>query len=465
MCGTPHRMNRPIWKLAMKCFCVLVLPAVLILGGCDHNEYDIELTPAGDGLERKLMVTTQSSADPPHPVPDDETARVAKEYSVEPPAPAKTQNFRGRFTGRMPNDVGGFGRFARWETSFGSAALYAERFRGNDDAAGELKRRQIAADRLVDLFIGWLAGEMKNEACWPALRRFIHEEFRRDLNNLGIHAWTIGLSPRTNELPEPVLRAAHCLVERGYFAYEEIPTIRRMLDGTSAENDKRLLAWFKQMILARLPADAPPPSLELLETPERLSRSLDAYLESTEEYAQLWHDWKLKVGTEPNASKPEAVEVARNLAAQLFAGALQLGGDQISVALKTGRPALYSNGQWSPESEKMQWAKQPLPVAEMPSAFIYAVWDEPNEVAQKARFGAVALRGKNLYEYCTWYHGLTAAERTEWDKFVQGLRPGPDLVAKLREFRFQHEPVDGDGNQRHANSIVEMIVGELKDSE
>jgi len=100
---------------------------------------------------------------------------LSEEYHVAPPAPAKSHIFRGRFSSRMPNDVGGHGSFTRWDTPLGSTAVYVERFRGTDDAAGELNCRQAAADSLVDLLIGWLEGEFKNDPEWPAILKFLEE--------------------------------------------------------------------------------------------------------------------------------------------------------------------------------------------------------------------------------------------------------------------------------------------------
>jgi hypothetical protein len=122
-----------------------------VFSGCIENEYDVKLTPVGDSLERVLTVEHSRAA-----VSDDDVKHLSEEYHVRPPASARSHVFRGRFSGRMPNDVGGHGSFARWDTPLGSAAVYIERFRGKDDAAGELIRRQAAADSLVGLLIGWL---------------------------------------------------------------------------------------------------------------------------------------------------------------------------------------------------------------------------------------------------------------------------------------------------------------------
>ena len=47
------------------------------------------------------------------------------------------------------------------------------------------------------------------------------------------------------------------------------------------------------------------------------------------------------------------------------------------------------------------------------------------------------LEGGGLAEYITWQAGLTPPRRAEWDAFVDGLQPGPDLLENLKTFRFR----------------------------
>jgi len=428
------------------------------LAGCVQNEYDIELTPAGKFLERNVTIRRhgpEGSAD--------ELQRLGKEYNVPPPAPAKMHAFQGRFAGRTPDDVGGFGTFTRWDTALGSVVVYVERFRGNIDAAGELKRRQAAADRTVELLLGWLERELKKEPQWPALQKFLDEEFRRDLFNLSITAWTLGLTDRSDEIAEPIVRAAQYLVERGYMTPDEIPAIRRAFDDTKREDYERLLTWLRKLIVARMGDErAPPLTFQFLASPERLMGSLRAFLETTEEYSRLEQAWQVKLNTDPAALRPDAINVAGELLGRLFAGAIQLGGDQLSLALKTGRPPILTNGRWSSESGKVQWPeKRLLPGEELPPILTYAAWDEPNETLQKTHFGKIVLQGKALVDYCTWYHGLTDAEQQEWDLFLDKLRPGPTLAMELDDFRFNNEPVEGDKNRGLARPAVEAIQREL----
>ena len=143
-------------------------------------------------------------------------------------------------------------------------------------------------------------------------------------------------------------------------------------------------------------------------------------------------------------------------------GLFQLGGDRLTVGLKTDRPPILTNGRWSAESASIKWAPRIVPGDDLPPAFAYAVWDEPDEAAQRAHFGMIVLQEKMLLDYCTWYRGLTERERGEWDALIDALQPGPQLISDLEAFRFSDEPVDGDKNKRLANSMIESIAAELR---
>src|SRR5579872_1986054 len=109
----------------MKKYLVVAVGLVFILfAGCDKsNEYELELTPQGNVLERKLVFSS--------------TNDLANISAVYPPG-GTTQNgqgylAKGMFGNTMPKDIGGAGSYTNLATTMGSAAFYLERFRGNDD--------------------------------------------------------------------------------------------------------------------------------------------------------------------------------------------------------------------------------------------------------------------------------------------------------------------------------------------
>lgn len=456
----PLPMNS--WKPVMKIFRVLALVAVT-LAGCTRNVYDVELAPAGSSLERKLTVKQQNipESDPPNAF-ENEMRRIAEAYGVAAPTPGKSHVFRGRFTGRMPNDVGGYGTFTRWDTPLGAAAVYIERFRGNDDMVDVMQSRKAVADRVADLLVAWLGAELKAEPEWPALRRFLDENLRRDLQNLSILAWSSDLAGSSEPSAERYIRMLQYIVERGYLEPREIPAINRAFADCLRGENERLTTWFAQLIAARAGGGAwrmP----ERLATPDAVVKSLTIFLETTVEYARLHDEWEQKIKMDPDAMKPDGMAVAGQLVLNLLLGGgnVQLGGDWLDVALKTGRPAVFTNGRWSVDQEKIRWPQQVLGREGFPP-IMYAVWDEPDEACQKSHFGAVVLRGQSLLGFCIWYRGLTVAERKEWDAMIDRLVPESNHEKILSDFRFSREPASRNQKQDLEQTGVEEILAGLK---
>lgn len=427
--------------------------SVVVLCGCVRHKYNIELTPQGSDLERRL--TAELSGTDEEIVA--ESKRLARAFNSPPPEQAARHTYRGNFATQMPQDVGGYGSFVTWKTSLGSVAGYIERFRGTNDPAGELKRRQLAADRLTELLISWLERELKNDSQWPTLRRFLEEEFRHDLYNVSVFAWTIDLHNGSGEIPEPMLRAVHFLVERGYFQYDEIPTIIRAFQDLEQDRAERVLVKLRQFILKRSNAELPPPKLDFLASIETLKGSLRMVLGATPEFAELQRQWKERQTGDPSADGPDSLQVAGDLMVRLVlpAGGLNLGGDRLSLKLNTDRPAIHTNGQWSAEAGGIRWETKALPAGGMSPALAYAVWDEPNVAVQKKYFGRTVLRGESLAEYCLWYYGLTDEERTEWESFLENRRPGDGLEMELREFRLSGSA------HRLPGTVIDAIVSGL----
>jgi hypothetical protein len=442
----------------MKSVCCLALIAVAF-AGCIENEYSIELVPTGKMLDRKVTVRRHGgNADF---VSERDVQRLAKEYQVARPEPAKEHVFRGTFSGQMPSDVGGQGTFTRWETSLGSVDVYVERFRGDDDAAGQWQRRQRAADRLVELLVAWLEQEMKDDLKRPALLQFFDDDFRRDLYNVSFYIWMHGLTEPADNVGSPLMRGLQYLMERDYFTPDEVPAIRRAIDDIQRDDYQRLVALARRMIVARLPGNTQP-ALKNFATPERLTESVRSFLTNTREFRAQLEEWHEQLKTDFNAAKPDPLDVVSELLSQLFLeGVYQPGGDRLTVRLKTDRSPILTNGRWSVDSASIEWGPTIVPGESLPPAFVYAVWDAPDEPAQKKHFGKVAIQGQALLDFCTWYRGLTEREQGEWDALIARLHPGPELINDLETFRFSDEPVGGDKNKRLAKSMIDTIIGEL----
>ena len=73
-------------------------------------------------------------------------------------------------------------------------------------------------------------------------------------------------------------------------------------------------------------------------------------------------------------------------------------------------------------------------------AVCFASWSDPDRAFQEKHFGKTVLSGGELAEYVIWYRLLKPEEANEWDRFVNGLKPGPDLKAAVEAFRFSTDP-------------------------
>src|SRR5271165_3224230 len=170
---------------------LVVAVMALLVTGCPRNKYVVELVPRGDVIERTLVFhredgTNSEGAPNYQKFPADELAAINALY----PASGITNDgwrhvARGEFGVNQPHDVGGAGTYSNFATSLGSAGMYSERFRGDDDLATRTARRLKAADGLVDHIVNWSHDELGREAHYRDLRHFLDVDFRRDVKNLG----------------------------------------------------------------------------------------------------------------------------------------------------------------------------------------------------------------------------------------------------------------------------------------
>jgi hypothetical protein len=151
--------------------------------------------------------------------------------------------------------------------------------------------------------------------------------------------------------------------------------------------------------------------------------------------------------------------VLTELAASLIS--FQLGGDSLSVKLATVREPLLTNGQFKGDTKVIEWKDRGLPRNDSPPRVVYAIWTEPDPAEQQKRFGKVIFEGDLLVRYCAWYHGLTEAERKQWDEFVGTLSPGPKLRGSLSQFRFAGEDVSLAYDRRLAHMPVDALFDGL----
>jgi hypothetical protein len=420
-----------------------------LLAGCTRSSYEVDLRSDGDGLVRTLTVWREpvgEQAGKPN-VAAEELQRIADLYDERLTAPdAERHKFRGRFTAEMPIDVGGSGRFLRLGSDLGGACTYVERFRGVEDIDAQVVARRLAADRLAELLLGWFESELGGEPSFPALRTFIHQELRGDLRSMALYGWLANAA--ADQRPdghqpeggvELLVRGGQFLVDRGYLQLTDLPGLVRAV---RQPDGQRLGEYAARLVADKLgvPRDQHlPASLDFLTDPARLQASLESYVRTTPEFAARKTSWEQERLSNPDAPPPQPVEVISTAFSDgLIDVRLFHHPDVLSVRLTCPVEPFSSNGQWDGEQRAMTWSgsadlKDPWPT------FCFAFWSEPAINFQQRHFGRVVLQGQPLAEYVVWRQALSADEAAEWDAFIGGLRPGPELASRIALFRFSYE--------------------------
>jgi hypothetical protein len=434
-----------------KCLPLALAAAALVVTGCPHNQYIVQLKPQGNRIERTLIfyredgVNTNTGAPNYQPFDAAELAAITALY----PAQGLTNDggrhvVRGEFTDALPADVGGAGAYTNLATSLGAAGFYVERFRGTDDLAGMSERRFKAADRLADLMVGWSRMELGRERGYDKLRQFLDVDFRRDLKNLSAYCWEGQLvsSYKTNASEEFAVRFGQYLFERGYFKIGEIPGLFR---GVSGDDSQALLRRIQRLVARKMgvPETEPvPASLAFLADETTMNKSFDKYLAGTAQYRAKLKQWKVDKKLKPDTEKPEPSAVVDDAVAGLIEFNLFGQPDHLAVRLSLPAAPVRSNGRWDEALKQVVWEtdiEERTNVSLFPFS-CYASWAQADQACQKEHFGRVVLTGDELTQYCLWRSGQDKQRGDEWDAFLAGLRPGSDLVKKLDAFRFPGEP-------------------------
>jgi len=432
----------------------------LVVTGCPHNEYVVQLQPSGRTIERTLVfyradgINTNTGAPKYETFDADELAAIAALYSAQDVSKEGERHVvQGQFTNELPGDVGGAGAYTNLTTSLGDAGFYAERFRGHDDLVAMSEQRCQAADRLADLIVGWSQMELGPAPGYDKLRQFLEVDFRHDLKNLGAYGWNGQLASayHTNASEEFAVRFGQYLLERGYFTIGEIPALFREV----TDNDSPALLRRIQRLAARkmaLPDNEPvPDSLAFLADETTMRKSFDKYLVGTVAYRAKLKQWEEDKKLKPDTQQPDPLEVAGDAAGNLVEFDSNVFGqpDHLTVRLALPSPPIHSNGRWDEALKQVVWETE---IEERTNAshfpfFCYASWSKADQDSQNKHFGKVALVGDGLTQYCLWRSSLDKQKGGEWDAFMAGLQPGSNLAARLDAFHFSGEPGTNDAEK------------------
>jgi hypothetical protein len=454
----------------MRLLAPLSVVLAMLAGGCAHNEYQLELRPDGESIERKLTLW-RVDGDKIGPFPPEQLQAIAKLYPQRlTPADAQKHAFVGRFGPSLPDDVGGAGSYTYLASSLGDSYAYVERFRGDDDVEQQLQARRQAAQRLSELVLGWCQQQLGREPGFDMLRQFLENDFRRDLANVAIYAWLGDMAPsKDGQRAEPspsgdaemAVRVAQYLIERGYVTLSQMPRLYRAI---ATQDDDALGEIVARFVAGKMghPADRPlPQALRIFTKPGELKESWQKYLAATPEYQAHLEQWRAQNRDNPEPPHPpQPDEVLGELAMNGVLGLrLFQTSDELTLRLYCGRQPYSTNGQWLDREGCVEWSDQiidkPFPV------LCYATWSAPNERFQIARFGRVVLRDEDLTAYCLWLKSLTRDETEHWEKFLASLEPGPAGIARLKEFRFAAERRPGATDSRLSDLVRDRILEKL----
>jgi hypothetical protein len=430
--------------------------ALLWLGGCGRDQYEVNLEPDGAAMQRELVYR-------PHSVPvagsenaTSEVVHLAERYGIDVPALEESSSYRfaGRFTGAMPDDVGGAGFFDRYDTTLGTMCVYIERFRGSHDVAEKIEHQFAAAETLVDLLRRWARETASPSPEADRIDQFFEQELQKDLKNLAAYLTASGLldTPENSQqesCDEEAQKQAwlslaaqvgQYLWERDYIDMDGLSRLAWSKQATPEES----MEFVREVLVHKLRLADDRQLLQTLpplETPELLVASLNDFLASTEEYQQFLARQK-----PPQPSEEPVQEVA--LLVELLIRTFELpvvmlfkwAGDSLDVGLSSPEEPLATNGNWSAETQRIRWSRsietRDAEASRTPPDVLYAVWTEPEPTYQAERFGDLVLDKEELVRYCTWRRALQDHEGAQWDRFLETLSPDSDVAAEIQGFAF-----------------------------
>jgi len=435
--------------------CLLSLTAI----SCDYDAYEIKMTPQGDTMVREVAVMRATKDQSPQPasgpapsapataasapasqpqVSPEALARLTKAYGSEGKRVDEKHVFTGRFKGKMPDDVGNSGTYTVVATEMGTTYVYLERFRGQENPGRNQADMQQAADRVLDLVIGWFESELGKEKDWPALKSYLDRDVRRmhrDLLAFYVVAAADLQSDKVNQ--ELAARAAQYAIEHEMLTPQDLAAI---LGGPnmplSERGMKKVLELARQKTAAKLGLEIgkPQPALAFLDW-DKAGESFHKYVETTHAFKDFVAETKKKQATQPatGAASQPAEPTVDTFIGELVKPILPHWGsdtdDHLTVHLALPREPVSTNGTWEKDKKSVQW-QFALSGTDTPRwpRIAYAVWVEPDEAFQKKHFGAVVLDGDELRTYCLTRKGMSAEESGKWMEALGNMSPANAMV-------------------------------------
>ena len=328
---------------------VLFITLSLLLAGCPHEKYTLEMSVRKGVLHRKLTVE-HMNGEGSGPVSAEELNIVAKAYNHKPyTKDMADQTFTGEFTGKTPDDIGGDGSVLYYESALGSVIAYIETFRGNDDVYAQLDIRMKAIEKTAQLLRGWLKHEFGAMKDFDKLDSFVVTQLEPDSKSLAIYVWMMvnakkELSPRLPESlqtattqpattkpipPQPssdspekppcceedqpknvfVVRMLHYLLKRNYLTEDNLPHLlsEDMWNGDEPDARAQREKLFRRILVEKAGLKDRTPLLDavvkLVCDFEALRKSVEDFIKTTPEYKKFLKEAQARAATQP-ATKP-----------------------------------------------------------------------------------------------------------------------------------------------------------------
>lgn len=406
----------------------LLLPLVMALN-CPANKFAIvmERTPEGK-VQRELTVWTGDGSDASEPK-EHVLAAAQSAYGGAGAKVGKKQRFSATFAESLPADLvheglPNYGFLGTSACPMGRVFTYVERMPGRNDPAELVATANKLADTVTRAMAAWARAQPSLQQEPEKLERlvsFLETELRNDLLNVLLMGWQavirgnalhdVGLDEE-DDVREfwytESLRAASYIVEHGYFLPDEIPLL--------SEDSGRVIWRGILRKVAReigcVDGEPLPAALVRLGEPDEFQAAFEQGL--------------------------KAIGLTMDEFEQQYASALPalFGNDTNGqVVWRCRIKPLRTNGAWDEEKSELAWEATGRQGCETPQ-LLFAIWPEPDEAFQCEHLGRIMLEGQRLAEYVTWRAGLTDEQLAEWKAFVAELRPGPELIDRLKAFRF-----------------------------
>jgi hypothetical protein len=411
-------------------FLALLLPLVMALN-CPADRFAIVMERTPDGkVQRELTVWTAEGEDV-NPPAEEVLATARSAYDDPGTEVDQKHRFSGTFADRLPPDLvhaglTNCGVFGSHRSRMGSVLVYMERMPGQPNLVELFRRGEQFTDTLVQALSAWARQQPslgREPEKLEKLISFLQTEFRDDVLNAMLMGWQAivrgqGMEDRRLEAADNAeeefwtaewLRLANYAVERGYLRPDELP----LLSDDSGPLVYRAVLRKAASAMGYSPTEPLPPGLAEIADPD---------------------DFDTVLGIGLNAISVSAEEFEEQISPALpMIFGRSTGG---TVVWRCKIEPLLTNGTWKAEECEVSWDAAGREGC-TPPQLLFAAWAEPDEPFQQRHLGRVMLEGEALAEYIAWQAGLTPPRQAEWDAFVDGLQPGPDLFENLRKFRFR----------------------------